>query len=191
MPRSEPVNPFEYLGSEHRELTQVLGVLETMSKSAACGEMVDRADLRGVVDYFSEFGDMGHHDKEETLLVPMLVRYNMSWYDGPLADLRREHRQERYLMSNLRDAARQHNDWSDETRRHFVAMADAYAEFLRRHMAKESNEWFRQAAEILPAKEQKALVESFEHLDAELRELEGYQAICERARALVTKYSPR
>ncbi len=182
------MNPFEHLGNEHRALTRVLKVLDILADSVAAGAAIDRAELDTVVDYFREVGDMGHHDKEENLLVPALIRHHMDWYDGPLADLRHEHRQERYLMRSLRHAARQSRDWSDEDQRHFVSIARAYSEFLRAHMAKESQQWFVDAARKLSAEEQASLLESFEKYDAEMRALPDYQAIVDRAARLVEKY---
>lgn len=182
------MNPFQYLGNEHRELTQVLEVLESMTDAVAAGVAIDRLELQALVDFFREFGDMAHHDKEETLLVPALIRHHMDWYDGPVAELRRDHRQERYLMRSLRDAARQTQQWSEEDKRHFVSIARSYSEFMREHMQKESDLWFAEAASKLPPQEQAELVRSFEKFDAELNEMPDFRAIRERARELVEKH---
>lgn len=181
------MTPFEYLGKEHRELTQVLGVLESMTRAVAAGEPVDRHKLGVIVDYFREVGDMAHHDKEETILVPALVRHHMDWFDGPLAEMRREHRQERYLMRHLRHSATKTQDWSEEDRRHFVSIASAYSEFLRAHQAKESQRWFPEAERLLPEEEQQAIVESFRRLDEDLEKIEDYAAIRQRALELVAQ----
>lgn len=181
------MTPFQYLGKEHRELTQVLGVLDDMTRAVAAGQPIDRQALDVIVDYFREVGDMAHHDKEETILVPALVRHHMDWFEGPLAEMRRDHRQERYLMRHLRHAAKKAADWSDEDSRHFVSIARAYSEFLRAHMAKESDRWFPAAEQLLPESEQQAIVESFQRLDEELAAIGDFAAIRQRALDLVAK----
>lgn len=182
------MNPFQYLGNEHRELTRVLGVLDQMIQNVTAGGVIDRQELDALVDYFREVGDMAHHDKEETLLVPALVRHHMDWFDGPLAELRHDHRQERYLTRSLRHAARKNAEWSEEDKRHFVSIGRAYSDFLRAHMARENEVWFSMAARLLPESVQAELVQSFEKFDRELLDFADYAATRERALQLIDKY---
>ena len=183
------MTPFQYLGKEHRELSRMLSVLEHLASAVAGGENIDRSELMALMDYFRGVSDMAHHDKEETLLVPALVHQNMDWFQGPLADMRRDHRQERYLMRSLRHAALQSREWSSEDRRHFVSIVHEYAAFMRAHMERESQDWWVEAARRLPAEEQAALLESFQRFDRELNELPDYRAVRERALELLNKYA--
>lgn len=182
------MNPFQYLGNEHRELSRVLDVLDHLVRTVAAGGSIDRHELDALVDYFREVGDMAHHDKEETLLVPALVRHHMDWFDGPLAAMRQDHRQERYLTRNLRHAARKSAEWSEEDKRHFVSIGQAYSDFLRAHMARENEVWFSVAAQVLPDSVQVELVQHFERFDREMLELADYVAIRTRALQLIDKY---
>lgn len=182
------MNPFQYLGNEHRELARVLGVLDRMVQDVAGGGSIDRDELDAVVEYFREVGDIAHHDKEEMLLVPALVRHHVDWFDGPLAQLRQDHRQERYLTRNLRHAARKSTEWSEEDKRHFVSIGRAYSDYLRGHMARETDVLFAVAARVLPEEVQSELVASFEKFDREMLELDGYVATRERALKLLGKY---
>jgi hemerythrin-like domain-containing protein len=163
-------------------------VLDRLVQAVAAGASIDRRELEIVVDYFREVGDMAHHDKEETLLVPALVRHHMDWFDGPLAELRKDHGQERYLTRSLRHAACKQSEWSDEDKRHFVAIGVAYSEFLRAHMGRENEIWFVAAARVLPESVQAELVESFQRFDRELVEFREFVATRERALTLLDKY---
>ncbi len=182
------MTPFEYLGNEHHELARMLTVLQNMAKAVEAGAEVDRGDLDAVMEYFREVGDLSHHDKEETLLVPALVRQNMDWFHGPLAELRRDHRQERYLMRSLRHAARQTRGWSEEDKRHFVSLVGAYADLMHAHFRKEDEQWFVEAERRLPPDEQAALLKSFEKFDAEMQALPDFANLKARALKLVEKY---
>jgi hemerythrin-like domain-containing protein len=128
---------------------------------------VDRADLERFVTFFREFVDLGHHDKEETILVPALVRHGFHWDDGPVAWMRREHDQERYLMRSLRHAALQKASWSEEARRHWLIVAREFISFLRSHTAREEQQLFPEAARRLPDTAKQALARDFEALDAQ------------------------
>jgi hemerythrin-like domain-containing protein len=182
------VNPFQYLGNEHHELSEMLDVLDAMVRVVDAGQWLDRHDLDALLDYFREVGDMSHHDKEETILVPALVRHHMDYYDGPLAELRDDHRQERYLTRALRHAARQQAEWSEEDKRHFVSIAAGYSEFFRQHMRKESDRWFSEAADRLSEVEQDEIVFRFRKFDEEMVALPDFVEVKNRALALRAKY---
>jgi hemerythrin-like domain-containing protein len=181
------MDPFEYLGNEHRRLTEMADVLEVMTEQAARGSELDRADLAVLVDYFREFGDLGHHDKEENLLVPALIRAQLDWYDGPLADMRREHRQERYLMRALRNLAYQRDAWSPDGRARFVALAREFTAFQRAHMTMENEVLFPLARQNLSADQQAQLLADFQKFDQEVLP-QSDLSLAERASQLLTKY---
>lgn len=184
------MDPFEYLTLEHEKLEGMLDVLEALTGAAENGDELLREDLDAVIDYFREFSDLSHHDKEETILVPALIEAQLSWYDGPLAELRREHRQERYLLRSLRHLVHQRADWSKDDRAHFVSLAREFIAFLRAHIKKENDVLFPLAKQKLPARRLAELVSEFQKLDRELG-APDHTAIGERARAVAAKYEKR
>ena len=165
----------------------MLDVLDALAGAVQAGEALERGDLDAVIDYFREFGDLSHHDKEETILVPALIEAQLSWYDGPLAELRREHRQERYLLRSLRHLAHRKLDWSSDDRSHFVSLAREFTAFLRGHIERENTVLFPLAREKLPPEKQHEIVAEFKKLDSELA-APDHVAIGERARAVARKY---
>ena len=182
------MDPFEYLAREHEKLGEMLGVVEILADAAEAGTDLHRQDLDAVIDYFREFGDLSHHDKEETILVPALIEAQLSWYDGPLAELRREHRQERYLLRSLRHLVQQKKDWTKDDRAHFVNLAREFVAFLRDHIDRENTLLFPLAKQKLPAEKQAQLVVEFQKLDRELG-APDHTTIGERARAVAQKYA--
>jgi hemerythrin-like domain-containing protein len=108
----------------------------------------------------------------------------MDWYEGPLADLRREHRQERYLMRTLRHSARRSDRWETEDKRQFVSVGRAFTDFMRKHMQME-NELFKVAAQQLTQQQKDTLVEEFDRFDEEVRKLPDYESVRSRALKLV------
>jgi len=185
---SSSVDPFSRLEREHREMDSLLRVVDRLSIEAERGELVDREDLEGLLTIVRDWGQIGHHEKEEEVLTPLLVAHGFDWYDGPLARMRREHRQERYLVRSLGDLSSQRAQWSAEDRRQFAAVAREYAHFMRHHMRREESELFELARSTLPAEAMAALRTSFEHFDAELKRTASPARVRAEAGRLLHKY---
>jgi uncharacterized alpha-E superfamily protein/hemerythrin-like domain-containing protein len=186
--RSRSGDPFEHLGREHAQMDAVLQVLEALSLAAEGGQRIDRAELQAIVAFLADCGEWGHHEKEESILTPVLASHGFDWYEGPLANMRREHRQEHYFIRVLTHLATQTDDWSKDDARSFVAVAREFCHFLHAHMGHEQHDLFEQASRTLPANVQQALCRAFEELDARQRP----SAAQSRAAlsALVEKYVP-
>lgn len=182
------MNPFQLLGDEHRLIARVADAFEYLVSEARSGRDVDRRDLDAFILFFREYCDLGHHDKEETLLFPAMVRSGSRWEDGPVYELRREHEQERWLLRSLRYSALQEGPWSDEGLRHFVSIAEEFVVFLRAHMQHENEVLFPAAALQLSAEVQSKLAEDMERFDqARTRDGEA-QTLAALADRLVAQY---
>lgn len=123
---------------EHRLMSRVLDAFEEYVDRLERHADVERHDLARFVTFFREFADLGHHEKEEGVVFPALVKAGFDWDDGLVAEIRREHNQERYLMRSLRHAALQKDTWSREDERHMVSIARTFIDFERAHVQKEN-----------------------------------------------------
>jgi uncharacterized alpha-E superfamily protein len=179
-------NPFEHLAREHEQVDAALQVLDALVLAADDGQPVDRGELRAIVTYLSDCGEYGHHEKEESILTPVLASHGFDWYDGPLANMRREHRQEHYFIRVLTQLATQSDAWSKDDARSFVAVAREFGRFLYSHMGHEQHDLFAQAARTLPSSVQAELCRAFEELDARQGPLAAESAAA--LAALVEKY---
>ncbi|HKO90479.1 MAG TPA: hemerythrin domain-containing protein, partial [Polyangiaceae bacterium] len=136
-------HPLASLVREHQllgELAQALSIFSECFTSQHA--LVDRDDLAKFARVFRDLGDYMHHEKEETVLLPLLAHLGFAWQDGPVAEVRQEHCQERYLVDVLCQAAEQEGDWNEDQRRRVGATALAMAEFQRAHLRKENTELF-------------------------------------------------
>ncbi len=151
---------------EHRLIARVLDALEVyVDQLEEAGDATDRHDLARFVTFFREFADLGHHEKEENIVFPEMVRAGFSWDDGILSDLRQEHNQERYLMRTLRHASLQKDLWSSEDLRHLVSVARTFIEFQRAHMAREDAELLPVLRDRLPEAVEQELVKRLKRFD--------------------------
>ncbi|HTQ06950.1 MAG TPA: alpha-E domain-containing protein [Polyangiaceae bacterium] len=180
-------DPFEALGREHAAVEAVLRLVDEITARAECGQAVDRSAVRAVCDFFTDFGVLGHHEKEESILMPVLVNAGFDWQDGPLADIRRDHRQEHYFLRVLTHLAGQRTAWSSEDLRRFVEVAREFTQFLRAHMRLEQREVFEPAARKLSAQVKASLLEDLARFDAQTgAEL---RLALERVDGLLSKYN--
>ena len=164
-PQPPAADPFELLGREHGMVEGALCSLDELSARAACGEGIGRERLGAIVAFFTDFGVAGHHEKEESILMPALLGLGFDWHDGPLAAVRRDHRQEHYFLRVLNHLARQLDAWSGEDRRQFVGISREFTEFLRGHMRREQGEIFAPASLRLTPGERERLVAAFTAFD--------------------------
>jgi hemerythrin-like domain-containing protein len=144
-PRVETLqtHPLASLIEEHRLIGQLAEALSCFAVCIACqSTRHDRADLAQFARVFRDLGDCMHHEKEETVLLPLLLHLGFDWEDGPLADVRRDHCQERYLIDVLCHAAERDGAWSNEDRRRIAATALELGEFQHAHLLKENTELF-------------------------------------------------
>jgi hemerythrin-like domain-containing protein len=163
----ETMDPFEQLSAEHALIQAVVEAFEETVESVAKGESIERAELDQFLSFFRDFVDLGHHDKEETVFLPALVRSGFRWEEGAIARIHQEHDQERSLLRSLSHAAGQDSEWSDDLRRRFAALARELIAFQRAHI--EHEEWllFPEAKKRLPPGVAEQVAQEFARLDAE------------------------
>jgi hemerythrin-like domain-containing protein len=168
------LSPIQHLTRDHRLIHRCLDAVEIfVAPFASEGnetDIVDRQRLWPMLDYLIDVILLGHEEKEETVLLPELEHLGLAWDGGPLAYVRREHRQGRYLVSALRQATHQRAPWNADDRRHFAALASEWLAFNRRHMQEEERVLFPEVVRISPVK-QEAMSRRFSEVDREVAQL--------------------
>jgi hemerythrin-like domain-containing protein len=152
---------------EHRFIARLIGALEVYAVQVGHGMAADLADLRQFAEALTELGDNLHHEKEERVLLPFLVRHGFDWNAPPLPQIRQEHRHELYLLGVLRQAGERLIEWSTEERRHVSSAAAALCEFQRHHHETENTHLFPDVARRLDAHAARQLGNELERFDAE------------------------
>jgi hemerythrin-like domain-containing protein len=178
----------ESLIREHQVIGGLADALESYAQHTRQGPPPEAADLARFAAAFTELAERIHHEKEENILLPLLVRHGVHWEDGALPAVRREHRQETYLIEVLRQAGARAGSWNHEDRRHVAASAQALADFQRMHHALESSQLFPLIATRLDASALAELQSALEKFDREHANLRA-TAIA-RAEALSELYRP-
>src|SRR5688572_9186331 len=111
------------LSSLIREHQIISRLVEGLAVYANCIKLewdFDPEDLAHFARVFREFTDQIHHEKEESILLPLLSRNGFRWEYGVLSEVRRDHRHERYLIDVLYQIGTRAGAWSNEDRRKIV-----------------------------------------------------------------------
>ncbi len=180
----------ESLIREHQIISRLVAALEVYANRLKTEAAVDARDLSGFARAFAEIGDYIHHEKEEHILLPLLARHGFSWNSGVLPAVRREHRQERYLIEVLGQAGERPDAWSKEDRRHIAATATALVEFQRSHHELENTKLFPEVALRLNAETLDQLQTELEKFDEEIHHRERRATALELANDLIERYAP-
>ena len=182
-------DPFAYLEREHAELETALRLLDELASRASRAEPVEKADLQAIVAYLTDYGELGHHEKEEAILAPKLIEHGFDWYEGPLPAMRREHRHEHMYINELAQLARHRSAWSAEDTRRFAADAHGLTHFVRAHMERERRDLFEQASRSLSDQTKNMLVQAF--IDFDARQQKDLAPAKSRMAALIEHYAGR
>lgn len=183
-------SPFDSLVFEHGLMTRGLDALEAWARDVAVGHYEAMEDLGSFATFFSLFGELTHHVKEEDVMVPYLVRIGFSYDSGCLSQVRSEHDQERYLVGILHQAAEQQESWSREGRRHVLASILAFVNFQREHIRLEETVLFPEIMERVTDEQSAHLAQLFHEFDASALSRTTLDRMSTIAEDLTRHYAP-
>lgn len=175
----------EHLLKDHRK---VLTVLQAFRNFLEVSAEHDRRELWGLLQGLSEGLFLIHEEKEEIVLLPELARHGLSWSDGPLAHVRKDHRHGRNLFRNLYQSTHQREDWREDERERFVRLGGEWANFLTGHMSQEEKLLFPFMDAELTEDQDASLVRQFEALEKEFSEMPDAGQIALAVKDFVERY---
>jgi hemerythrin-like domain-containing protein len=181
------------LTREHQMISSLTGALERYATRLREGAPLVVADLSRFAAVFRELVDFRHHEKEEGILLPLLARNGFAWNEGPLSDIRREHRHLRYLIDVLCQAAAKHESdaarSSQEDRWQIAGAALAFVDFKRGHMHKENTLLFPAISERLNTPALERLENELRHFDEMTGQNPRSAQIWQLAEELIQSYA--
>ena len=149
------------IGHEHANLATVLGHLRrVVTEIAEEGRAPDFALLGTIVDYIQGFPAVMHHPKEEHYLFPALIRRKPD-VALMLEMVHNEHVRGAEMLAHLRERLPAYRDDPAQFEPFRRAALD-YAEFERRHMAREDRELLPLALKVLHAEDWEPINATFQ-----------------------------
>jgi hemerythrin-like domain-containing protein len=175
---------------EHQLIAAVTAALDVYANAVEDDTSVEAEDLARFAKVFNDFADEIHHEKEENILLPLLSRHGFDWEAGILEAVRRDHRQERYLVAVLFQAGAAPASWSREYRRQIAASARALSAFQRNHHQRENEELFPEVLVRLDAEALAQLQSELERFDDNAHHRELRACAEDLAYDLIRRYRP-
>lgn len=120
------------LERDHRQLRGLTDALHAYVDALDGGRPLRRGDLKAIVSGLRVVADYRHFEKEDEVLVPMLVRHGFDYHHPLLADGRREHDSLRYLIDVLQQSAERELNWKLDERERISRVAHQLIERQRR-----------------------------------------------------------
>jgi hemerythrin-like domain-containing protein len=176
------------LEREHQLISGLLGAFHSYAGRLRGSQPPAAEDLPRFANTFRELVDYRHHEKEESILLPLLARNGFAWSSGSLAEVRREHSHLRYLMDVVYQAAAREMTWSCDERRKIAEAVVAFIDFKRRHMQKEELELFPTVRRRLDAAALGQLEAELAHFDEATGRSPDVERASQTAEQLIQRY---
>lgn len=150
----------DVLIDEHRGFSRMLDVLDAVAARLERGADVPAPMLVDVLEFFERFTDR-HHDREETLLFPLLARHGIGPDQTVVAALMSQHEAGRVYGSKMTQELRRLREGDVSASAALAADARAYTELIREHIRIEDEYFYKLADQVLTAAEHEALLQQF------------------------------
>ena len=166
----------DVLMDEHRGFSAMLDVLDAVAARLGRGHDVPVPMITDVLEFFERFADR-HHDREETLLFPLLARHGIGSDQTVVSALMAQHEAGRVYGSKMKQELRRLQQGDASAASALADDARAYTELIREHIRIEDEYFYKLADQVLTEAEHDAILKQYGGA-------EGYQASPERARYL-------
>src|SRR5690348_11774256 len=137
----------ELLRGEHRDIEQLLFVLEEEVKVFDRRRRPDYEIIQAIIGYFQDYPDCCHHPKEDMIFARLKARDPVA--ARRIGDVEAEHRQETERLDRVARVARNVLLDREVVRETFSKTIRDFIDHQRRHMAMEERSLFPAAASAL------------------------------------------
>ena len=140
-------NIVESLREEHRNIEELLLVLEHELDLFERNGQLDYEIIRAVIDYFLDYPDCCHHPKEDMIFEKLKARDPIA--AETVGDLKAEHHDEEQRLRRVADVISKHPTIDEAPRQMFDDSMRDFIERERRHMKMEERVLFSAAVNTL------------------------------------------
>ncbi len=155
----------EVLREEHGMIRRAAACLFRLADDVLEGEELDARAAVELVEFFEEFADGAHQEKEERCLFPALLASGLA--PRRVAELVADHGEERALLEGLRHGLEAAAYGDSLSRDAFAQRAQRYALLQVSHASVEDDVLLPLVGELLDAQVQRDVLAGFERVAAE------------------------
>jgi len=169
--------------NEHQLIKQVLHCLEQIARRCRTVGTLEQQPAQEAMRFFREYADGYHHQKEESVLFPLLEAKGLTEESSLTGDLIAEHALGRFHVDAMEEALSGAVAGDPAAVERFVRHARDYVRMLRRHIRREDDFLFPMADVAMEQDERASLLTSFEEITGAERfrgKLELYEQVADR-----------
>jgi len=153
------------MAAEHRHIETVIKSLQDGVTALEKRQRLNVGKLRNVVEFLRVYADQRHHQREEALFFPILVKRGVPPQGCPIGGLNHEHEKGRALVSALDEQItlyEQHRTGANETLRQTL---QEIIKLYRHHLWMEDSMVFPMAEKLISKDDNRELMIKFADLD--------------------------
>ncbi len=156
-------NPIETLYEEHNIIIDAINIAYDLRK------IIDNSDLyeeqaNSLIMFFKEFADKYHHQKEETVLFPQMIKANELLESGVVQEMYENHEDFRKLINEIEKSIK-NKDFENAQEK-----LEQYIGALTDHIAVENEEVFEIAQTLFNENDLEKIYYKFKDIDSEFGE---------------------
>src|SRR3989338_11268692 len=147
------------LSEEHKNILELIGILEKECESIKNGKEVDKEFFKEVIDFIRNYADRFHHAKEEDILFREFCKKESELHCNPVEQMLYEHDLGRKFVKELEEGIKENN------KEKISENALGYANLLKEHIFKEDDILYPMAEEDLDEKTKGAIIKKFRDIE--------------------------
>jgi len=153
----------QLLMDDHQAVEKVMAAME---KTLAEPEAPRPAQVAKVLDFFVQYVDRTHNQKEEQHLFPLIEERGVPRSGGPLGVMLQEHEQSRALLGRWKELAEAYIGGDRAVLDDLRASFGEYATLLKNHFWKENDILYPMALRVLSPADGETIVKGIEAVEA-------------------------
>jgi uncharacterized protein (TIGR01244 family) len=151
-------DPIATMEREHKIIAKIVGAARKEAEAIKQGGSIDVQRLKKMHDFFVNFADRCHHQKEERYFFPLLKKHGVA--EAEIEAATEQHERGRKLLSELGQLAKRES-FSKAQRGKLVDTLKSYVGLMQGHIQLEDAEIWNKAGEALTETEKKRLAMAF------------------------------
>lgn len=156
------------MSCEHRHIEAVIKSLSGAVAALDARRPLNAQKLRGVVEFLRVYADQRHHQREEGIFFPLLVRRGVPPQGCPIGGLNNEHEKGRALVSALDNAVTAYEQKLPNADHALRLTLQEIVELYRKHLWMEDAMVFPMAEKLVTENDDEDLKEKFAALDRKI-----------------------
>lgn len=156
-------NPIEILYEEHNIIIDAINIAHDLRKIIYNSDLYEK-QANSLLIFFREFADKCHHQKEETVLFPQMIKANELLESGVVQEMFENHEDFRELINEIEKSIK-NRDYKNAQNK-----LEEYTDALTDHIAVENEEVFEIAQTLFNENELEKIYYKFKDIDSEFGE---------------------